>query len=282
MKLDEIIINDEVSKELVDLYSQKSIDNLFSPIINLGVKNTILQKKLVEKIEEIKKDLNTEESQEKALIQARKNVLKLFNNIERKILKRKDNYVLYDNELVSDNIIYNITMDNYLEIIITDKKIIKKKDENIIVDNFLVKIYFSIDGNNLKLDTVFYDKRIIKELFNLIHFNHDIIFFIITENMRKEILRNFNILRLSRSLINNDDFESDEDIDGDDYFSDYGLLNKVIDVDNYIMNDFDDYYKKILSFKDSLALEKDYILNLLSIEDINDANIKYDNYMINM
>lgn len=282
MKLDEIIINDEVSKELVDLYSQKSIDNLFSPIINLGVKNTILQKKLVEKIEEIKKDLNTEESQEKALIQARKNVLKLFNNIERKILKRKDNYVLYDNELVSDNIIYNITMDNYLEIIITDKKIIKKKDENIIVDNFLVKIYFSIDGNNLKLDTIFYDKRIIKELFNLIHFNHDIIFFIITENMRKEILRNFNILRLSRSLINNDDFESDEDIDGDDYFSDYGLLNKVIDVDNYIMNDFDDYYKKILYLKDSLALEKDYILNLLSIEDINDANIKYDNYMINM
>lgn len=281
MKLDEIIINDEVSKELVGLYSQKSVNTLFAPIVNLGIGNTILQEKLIEKIDEIKRELNKQEIQQEIqqelINQSRKNVLKLFNKIERKILKRKDNYFLFDDSLISDNFVYSIKRE-YLEVIIADKKIKKEEYEiTSFLENVLLKLYFKIEKNHLKLDTIYYNNNMVKELFRLIVINQNLIFMLINEQMNKEIIRNFNILRLTRSLMYNEDFESDDDLDGDSDCdsSEYQLINRVINVNSYIMNDLNDYYKKILLLKDSLELEEDYILNIMSIENLESVKIKY-------
>lgn len=277
MKLDEIIINDEVSKELVGLYSQKSVNTLFAPIVNLGIENTILQEKLIEKIDEIKRELNKQEIQQELINQSRKNVLKLFNKIERKILKRKDNYFLFDDSLISDNFVYSIKRE-YLEVIIADKKIKKEEYEiTSFLENVLLKVYFKIEKNHLKLDTIYYNNNMVKELFRLIVINQNLIFMLINEQMNKEIIRNFNILRLTRSLMYNEDFESDDDLDGDSDCdsSEYQLINRAINVNSYIMNDLNDYYKKILLLKDSLELEEDYILNIMSIDDLESVKIKY-------
>lgn len=273
MKLDKIIINEDFSKELVELYSQKSIDNLFAPIVNLGIGNTILQEKLMEKIDEIKRELKEQEIQQELATQSRKNVLKLFNKIERKILKRKDNYFLFHDRLISDNFVYYVK-NEYLEVIIADKKIKKEEYESTsFLEKVLLKLYFKIEKNHLKLDTIYYNNNMVKELFRLIVINQNLIFMLIHEQMNKEIIRNFNILRLTRSLMYNEDFESDDDLDGDS--SEYQLINRAINVNNYIMNDLNDYYKKILLLKDSLELEEDYILNIMSIEDLESVKIKY-------
>lgn len=279
MKLDKIIITEEVSEELLDLYSQKSVNTLFAPIVNLGIENTILQEKLIEKIEEIKREVNKQETPEELTTQSIKNVLKLFNKIEKKILKRKDNYFLFHDRLVSDNIVYSIK-NNYLEIIITDKKIKKEMYQiNSFLENILLKIYFKIEGNKLKFDTMSYNDNMVKELYNLICINHNLIFSILEKKLFQEVIRNFNILRLSHSLMYNEDFESDDDSDSES--SDYELLNKIINVNSYIMNDLNDYYKKILSLKDYLELEKDYLLNVIPIEEIKAVSIIYDEYTLN-
>lgn len=275
MNLDEIIINEEVSKELVDLYSQKSVNTLLAPIVNLGIGNTILQEKLIEKIDEIKRELNNQETQQELTNQSRKNVLKLFNKIERKILKRKDNYFLSHDRLVSDNFVYSIKYE-YLEILITDKKIKKEEYESTsFLENVLLKLYFKIEKKHLKLDTIYYNNNMVKELFNLIIINQNLIFILINEQMSKEIIKNFNILRLTHSLMYNEYFDLYDDLDLDCDSSEYQLINRVINVNSYIMNDLNDYYKKILSLKDSLELEEDYILNIMPIEYLESLKIKY-------